>query len=224
MSTVPGLAFMSQEMTLERVGEPEDQETGKSDSIAETIPIIQSLATAFEFRSSQDLQFIARVRDRVSKMSAQRKQQTDRFDEEHRYRVQQLKKLKLDAERPAGVLSAPEHAQKIERLQREKFDLTKEIGDIERDTDYASGELGRLRDEHAKLQARDVPGESAVDAAAIQLNIMTKLGVDLVSSGKVLLHSPTEAYVVDLNDGSSPFDKTNQIWDLISDIPRTPER
>lgn len=64
------------------------------------------------------------------------------------------------------MLSASEHAQKIERLQREKFDLTKEIGDIERETDYASGELGKLREEHSKLQARDIPGETIIDAVA----------------------------------------------------------
>jgi len=204
----------------ERVEEIEDQDAGKSDSIADTIPIIQSLAAAFESRSSQDLQFIARVRDRVNKMSAQRKQEMDKFEEEHRHRFQQLKKLKLDAERPAGTLSASEHAQKVERLQREKFNLTKEIGDIERETDYASGELGKLREEHSKLQARDIPSETAIDATAIQLSIMRSLGTDLISPGRALVHSPSEACIVELDDGSSPFEKSNEIWDLISDIPR----
>lgn len=124
--------------------------------------------------------------------------------------MQQLKKLKLDAERPAGTLSASEHAQKVERLQREKFNLTKEIGDIERETDYASGELGKLREEHSKLQARDIPSETAIDATAyvsfssgrlsknttqhattnqfsIQLSIMRSLGTDLISPGRALV-------------------------------------
>jgi len=140
------------------------------------------------------------------------------LEQEDQQRVKALKKLRSDAKRPVGRPTEEEHAQKMAKLDKEKFDLYKEISEIEANIDYSAGELAKLREELARLQARDVAAEVVVGGAALRLRMCKQLGFDLTSSGKVLVHSPTNVFVVPLDDGKSEFEKTNELWDLASDV------
>ena len=52
------------------------------------------------------------------------------------------------------------------KLDKEKFDLYKEISEIEANIGYSAGELAKVREELAQLQARDVAAEVVVGGAA----------------------------------------------------------
>jgi Spc24 subunit of Ndc80 len=52
------------------------------------------------------------------------------------------------------------------KLDKEKFDLYKEISEIEAHIDYSAGELAKLKEELTQLQARDVAAEVIIGGAA----------------------------------------------------------
>ncbi|KAF9510779.1 hypothetical protein BS47DRAFT_1347503 [Hydnum rufescens UP504] len=202
------------EMVADPPAEPE-----ADDSIPSTITVIKDMRTILQNRSAEDLEFIARTWNIVSKTTSQREAELARLDQEDQQRAKSLKKLRSDAKRPPGRPTAEEHAQKMAKLDKEKFDLYKEISEIEAHIDYSAGELAKFKEELAQLQARDVAAEVIIGGAALRLQMCKKLGFDLTSSGKVLVHSPTNAFVVSLDDGKSQFEKTNELWDLASDVP-----
>ena len=65
-----------------------------------------------------------------------------------------------------GRPTAEEHAQKMAKLNKEKFDLHKDISEIDANINYSGGELAKLKEELAQLQARDVAAEVVIGGAA----------------------------------------------------------
>jgi hypothetical protein len=80
--------------------------------------------------------------------------------------LQTLNKLKQDAKRPTERPTAEEHAQKMARLQKERFDLHKEISEAEANIDFSVGELAKTKTVVNQLQAKNVAEETEIDPQA----------------------------------------------------------
>lgn len=74
-----------------------------------------------------------------------------------------MSKAKASARRPEGALTEEQHRSRMQALEKERFDLTKEIAETAAKTDYSTGELAQMKKELAETQAIDVTQNFPLD-------------------------------------------------------------
>ena len=81
-------------------------------------------------------------------------------------RVKAMHKARASAKRPDGAITEEEHRLKMQSLEKERFEMIKEINDTEARRDYSAGELAQMKKELAEAQARDITQDVQLDNSA----------------------------------------------------------
>lgn len=84
----------------------------------------------------------------------------------HTGRAKLLQKAKMDSQRPPGVPTAIQHARRMDELDKERFELLKQISEAEMKLSESSAQLTKLKEERKTLEARDVVDEVGLDGSA----------------------------------------------------------
>ncbi|KAJ1930243.1 putative kinetochore protein spc24 [Tieghemiomyces parasiticus] len=150
-------------------------------TIEETLAISQQ--TMHTLQPSSDLDLIRRINNDFDEGTENWERELKNDQNVLRALSRKMELVKADASKPTVGEDGLTHTQRLENLDREKFEAAHAINELESSVNSLALAVEQLKREAEALANRNVEYELPLDYTAIQLKLYRSLGIEFLEDG-----------------------------------------